>query len=132
MESVPPGRVELPTNGLGNRCSIHSELRGHEGQLNSRHLISHIRLTPHSDNRPAIKKRLRVRFLAVQTAFIGQYTKKFLVRQGFWTLLTPKKSRHEGRLGDVNSGYVWRLELLCSYFMTTSLFVSTKPPARRV
>ena len=27
-EKIPPGRFERPANGLGNRCSIQSELRG--------------------------------------------------------------------------------------------------------
>jgi hypothetical protein len=25
---APPGRVELPTNGLGNRCSVHLSYGG--------------------------------------------------------------------------------------------------------
>ncbi len=28
LNPVPPRRFERPTNGLGNRCSIHTELRG--------------------------------------------------------------------------------------------------------
>jgi hypothetical protein len=33
---VPPRGFEPPTNGLGNRCSIHTELRG---QVNNQHLV---------------------------------------------------------------------------------------------
>ena len=34
---VPLGRLERPTNGLGNRCSIHAELRGPVAQFDGCH-----------------------------------------------------------------------------------------------